>query len=697
MKSCKLFFTLVFSILGGTLYGQVIQFIDRTSLYQVGSNADTRGVAFFDYDNDGFDDIYVVITDPQVSHILYRNHGTGIPFSNATDEANLHLNTQGYSITTGDYNNDGMTDIFTTNHGNDLNLVYKNIGGSPVTYAIYSGSVEGNLDDAGCTWLDYNNDGLLDLFLVDHHGQGGGFFLYRNNGNDSFVRDTETLDEGITGYGQCMIAADFNNDGDIDIYITSYQQGNSESTYLEYFSNLGRYAVKRFAGGALNEDVNQAQGVTAGDYNNDGWLDLYIANDGIGENCVDKLYKNNGNGTFTEFTEDAHIVDNTSSYSPQFADFDNDGWLDLFIVKPLGNISRLYHNNGDGTFTDITTETEIIHTNARGSAISDFDNDGRLDMYIGNFESPNILLWNGTQNANHFIKFKLVGVQSNHSAINSRVSLFENGQFSQMREITASSGFMSQNSKIIHFGLGQQSEIDEARIQWSSGTVEIAHSLMADQTYTIVEGAPSAPHNLSISGNYGDHPNLNWEPPQEHDIKRYLIYRNIRWDRYTQTGWQLQGTSAETHWMDMNFLIGGPIATAYYKVLAQDYTDNNSGFSNTVSVVGAPGLSKPTEPRTQTNDDLPLSAVIKQNYPNPFNPTTVINYGLSEDTYVSIVIYDISGKMVKTLVNDYKPAGWYDSWWDGKNDANMTVPTGIYFTRFKTSNYSRTIKMLYQK
>jgi len=178
-----------------TSIGQ-IQFGRAENAYQVGTTYDTRGVAFFDYNNDGFDDIYVAIADPTHSHFLFKNRGT-IPFRNVTGETNLSLGAQEYAISTGDYNNDGFTDLFITNHGNDLNLIYKNIGGSPVTYAISSRSVEGNLDDAGCTWLDYNNDGLLDLFLVDHHGQGGGFFLYRNNGNDSIIRDTETLDEGF--------------------------------------------------------------------------------------------------------------------------------------------------------------------------------------------------------------------------------------------------------------------------------------------------------------------------------------------------------------------------------------------------------------------------------------------------------------------------------------------------------------------
>jgi len=464
------FITLILCVIA---QGQ-IQFNDATESYEVGGTGQANGVAIFDYDNDGLEDIYVVTNESTISNILYKNQGEQA-FQNVTSEANLTLNAQGYAISAGDYDNDGWEDIFTSYHGSDDNQVYKNIGGTPVSYSPLTSQISGDMDNAGATWLDYNKDGLLDLFLMDHHGQGGGFFLYQNNGNDSFTRDTLTLPLTVTGSGQCVIAADLNNDGDTDLYITSYDQEDSESTYLEYDALTNEFEKKRFAGGALNSGIMQAQGVTTGDYNNDGWLDLYIANDGGSpENCQDRIYLNSGYGTYTE-DETAGIIDNTLSYSPQFADFDNDGWLDIYIVKKNAN-NKLYHNDGDGTFSDVTGTIDPINWSGTSSAVGDINDDGKLDIYIGNYATPNILLVNSSNNNNHFIKIKLEGTQSNRSALNARVSLYETGHFSQMREITGSSGCMSQNSKSSALWLGG------VKLQWlkleSSGPVAYKRLLM---------------------------------------------------------------------------------------------------------------------------------------------------------------------------------------------------------------------------
>jgi len=202
---------------------------------------------------------------------------------------------------------------------------------------------------------------------------------------------------------------------------------------------------------------------------------------------------------------------------------------------------------------------------------------------------------------------------------------------------------------------------------------------------------------LTISGGSGDHPGLNWNPPPEGDVKEYLIYRNVRWSRFNQTGWEYQANTTQTNWEDFNFLIGGPIATAYYKVIAQDLTNQNSGYSNTVSVVGAPGMAKPGQPLTESNEEAPNSFQIHENYPNPFNPSTRIRYELPIESNVSLIVHNISGKIVKTIVTESQSAGRYEIQWNGQDDTGNLVSTGMYFARIQAGSYSHVIKMIYMR
>jgi len=239
--------------------------------------------------------------------------------------------------------------------------------------------------------------------------------------------------------------------------------------------------------------------------------------------------------------------------------------------------------------------------------------------------------------------------------------------------------------------------VAETRIKWPSGIQETAYALGADQSYTIVEGPPSAPQNLSVSGGPGDHPELNWNQPLEADVKKYLIYRNVRWSKYNQTGWMYQGNTTQTNWEDFNFLIGGPIATAYYKVVAQDLTNQNSGYSNTASVIGAPGMAKPGQPITESSEEPPTSFHIYENYPNPFNPSTSIRYELPVQSDVSLVVHDVTGKVVKTIAAESQVAGRYEIQWHGQDDSGKMVATGMYFARIQAGSYSHVIKMIYMR
>ena len=490
---------LVFLNFTGHLAFSQIQFDDVSTDFQVHNEGNTSGVAFIDFDNDSDPDIFVVNSDAGHSNALYRNPGNDEdPFDDYTDDANLVNTDYGYATTWGDYDNDGTLDAFVTNHGNSTaNLLYKNSGGSNPDFNLVPISLEGDADDAGTTWLDYDIDGDLDLFLLDHHGQGGGYFLWKNTGTGSFTNVTSSA-IGVSGAGQCVVAADFDNDGDPDIYTTTNNPGDYASS--TYFQNNGNGTFTRLtnAGGAPNSLKSdprdpgydgQAQGVTVGDYNNDGWLDLYIANDGPG-GFKNRLYQNDGDGTFHEDTE-AGVGYTGESYGAQFADFDNDGWLDLYVTNNNAP-NHLYRNNGDETFTHISSATIDGGTNpSRASAIGDFDEDGQLDLYIGNAGSSNRLLQNATNNTYHYIRFRLQGAQSNPEALNARVRVQTNSN-AQIREITGSSGYMSQNEAVVHFGLHNATSISLVEIRWPSGTIELTDGLLVDNQYMNEARSPSS-------------------------------------------------------------------------------------------------------------------------------------------------------------------------------------------------------------
>lgn len=214
---------------------------------------------------------------------------------------------------------------------------------------------------------------------------------------------------------------------------------------------------------------------------------------------------------------------------------------------------------------------------------------------------------------------------------------------------------------------------------------------------------PSAPQNISLSGGSGDHPTISWSTNPEPYVKSYRIYRNVRWDRYTQTGWQYQGSTSQTNWTDQNFLIGSQIATAYYKVKARDYSNQNSPYSGTVSVDGAPGMSKDQQFETASIDAIPETYGVSDNYPNPFNPSTTIHYQLPVQSQVRIAVYTVTGSKVMDLVQSEQSPGYYSVTWHGTNMNGQQVATGVYLyhvsiqSQESGESYNRTHKMLLVK
>ncbi len=489
------------------------------------------GAAFVDYDNDGWMDILVLsgsrFGDPpaDASPRLYRNNRNGT-FADVTHKAGLFRAGYTYGVTVGDFNNDGFEDLFIT--GWERNFLYRNNGDGTFTDI----TKEAGLLSAkpcfgsGCAFLDYDRDGRLDLCVANYVGfdidavpragvskscspEGyfcgprglpyGRYFLYHNNGDGTF-RDVTTaagIDKPDPGYGLTVVAADFDNDGWPDIYVAC----DSTPSLLFHNNHDGTFSEQGLESGvALSDDgMEQAgMGVGVGDFRLDGNLHI-VKTHFSGDTPA--LYVNGGKGDFHDETLRSGLGVETRyvSWGVGVADLDNDGNPDLFIAtggiypeaKQNYKTPRVvFRNLGKGQFEELLSGAgpgvEALHS-SRGCAFGDFDNDGDVDILIVNHNEPPSLLRNDVSGANHWLKIKLTGVQSNRSAIGARVTVRYGGKI-QVQEVLSQSSYLSSNDPRLHFGLGEAAAAD-IEVRWPLGRVEKFVGVAADRLVYIKEGS----------------------------------------------------------------------------------------------------------------------------------------------------------------------------------------------------------------
>jgi len=515
------------------------------------------GVALFDYDNDGWLDIFMVngtrfegiSPQHQPANFLFHNNRDG-SFTDVTEKAGLLRSGWGQGCCVGDYDNDGYDDLVVTYWGGIV--LYHNNGDGTFTDITQKAGLGQNGPaprwNTGCSFVDYDRDGHLDLFVANYvnfdprvapqpgenqycryyglsvacgpQGMSGGTnILYHNRGDGTFEDVSERSGVAVPrgpaastsvseqwnpvgSFGLGVSAADFDNDGWPDIYVacdsvpSRFYHNNQDGTFEELGAEIGC---------ALNENgtAQGGMGVGIGDYDCDGWLDIVKTNY---SDQTANLYHNNGDGTFYDAVFQAGLGVNTKylGWGVGLFDFDNDGWPDIFMsnghVFPTVDTKRLhvtfkqaktvYKNLGNGSFKDVTSSAGPGITqphSSRGTAFGDFDNDGDVDVAVINMNEAPSLLRNDCRSRNNWLKVKCIGTKSNRSAVGTRVRVVT-GQHSQINEVMSGSSYMSQNDFRLHFGLGRAGQADLVEVRWPLGLVESFKSVSANQLLVVQEG-----------------------------------------------------------------------------------------------------------------------------------------------------------------------------------------------------------------
>ena len=569
-------------------------FTKITSGVEVTDGGDSRAVTWIDYDGDGYLDLYVT-NGPSAgqNNFLYHNNGDGT-FTKITGQPLVNDNGKSDGASWGDYNNDGNPDVCVVNWYGQNNLLYRNDGSGTFTFMNTSiVSTDGGFSET-CSWGDYDNDGDMDLYVTNSDPPFNNY-LYMNNGSSDFIKvDTGiAVSETFTSRGITWI--DYDNDGDEDIFVCN--ENNQKNNLYE---NMGSgYFVKITTGDIVN-DVESSWTGSWGDIDNDGDMDLFVGNWGQSDN----LYINNGDKTFTKVTTGPVVQTADRSSTSSWIDYDNDGDLDLFVttsygVSALKNL--LYKNllieNGSLSFEKIV-DGDLVNDLGwtYGHSWGDYDNDGDLDMFgarvSGAGSQNNVLFRNDDTSGNKWVSIKCKGSISNRSGIGAFIkvrSVINGNTVYQVRTVMGQDGYCSQNLEQ-HIGLGNSSTIDSVIITWPSGTIDRYGNTEVNKFYEAVEG-----QSLSV------------------------------------------------------------------------------------------GVS-------QLGTGIPQKYSLYQNYPNPFNPVTKINYDVARSGYVELKVFDITGREIASLVNGNYSPGIYSVDFDA-----TTFSSGVYFYILRSEGFTESRKMMLVK
>ncbi len=464
------------------------EILDLSSL---GKIFDTQGVSWSDYDLDGYEDVFISTFissgEENLKNVLLRNDG-GTDLVDVSSLTGIDDGVLGRTGNWGDYNNDGLIDLFVADANSTFgDLLYFNNGdvtfrkSEPQFFTEFTNAIRGHMTGSAA---DVDNDGDLDIATVGVFTKKDFIKIYKNNGDETFTQEvlSDRVDWGWSG-----VWGDYDNDNDMDLFVGT----NSTANYL--FENVnGQLTINETS--VVANDVFNSRGSSWADYDNDGDLDLYVAGSFGFSN---RLYRNDGPAGFVS-TQGIGLDAAGGTRAIVWQDFDNDGDLDLFTAQ-AGNIF-FFHNDGDGTFTQ---ELGTIPRNfgfVTGSSSGDFNNDGKRDLLItstGGGASP-LLYINKHNNGNNYLDAKLIGTVSNAAAIGAKVRI-RIGSTWQMRQVVNLTGANGQNSLITHFGLGAASVVDSLVVEWPSGQITSMNDVSGNQLLTIVEDPPPAPNTAPVA------------------------------------------------------------------------------------------------------------------------------------------------------------------------------------------------------
>lgn len=520
-------------------------------------------------------------------NFLYNNSGDG-KFRKVSSGEIVTDDEPSRSASWADYNNDGYPDCFVTNW-NAHNSLYKNLGDGTFK-KITSGNI---VEDLGgfrsCAWIDVNNDGHLDMYVANVSGKN---ILYINDGTNHWTKsNTDAIgaeNDETYGLGWC----DFDDDGDLDLYLAN---GGADKLYEQ----TGDLVFQLVNESRMPGNNGVSVGCSWGDYDNDGWMDLFVANADVDVENV--LYHNNGDGSFSKTFADGIATDIGVSKGSAWSDVDNDGDLDLFVANNGSHF--FYSNDGHGGFEKESMKEFIYYGgNSLAAAWGDGDNDGDLDLLLASYDLQT-LLYKNTSASRHWINVKCIGTmtltdeevasKSNRSAVGAIIKLramIQGKPVWQTREISTQTGHAGQNSIVQHFGVGDATGVDSLIVYWPSGTVQRLGNLGVDRRVTVLE----------------------------------------------------------------------------------------SGFS---AVVDKQDIARPSQFR------------LLENYPNPFNPETTIRYSIPFFSHVTIDLVDTRGRHLRTLRHADQAPGYYSVVWDGLDDSGRQAAGGLYFCVLTADHFRATVKM----
>ena len=697
-EGCLFILILLLCFIGGPALPVFGQMFTRITEGAIGSDrSHTFGASWVDFDDDGDLDLFVSAATRGSGNLVYRNDNDS--FTRLTE--GVLANDPGIAVVGScwaDYDNDGDLDVF--NAGVPNSFLYRNDGQALFT-KITSDDIGDGTDRRGwsCAWGDYNDDGYIDLFIAHPAGFVGPPIensLFENNGDGSFSRITNTpITDGLAPYtvGNWI---DYDDDGDLDLFIGSGPAVGTIAPDFLYHNQLketGSASFVRITELPLN-DARDGQTWNFIDYDNDGDRDGFVTNysGGFPNGMPNSLYRNDS-GVFTTTTSGPLVNDEAASLANVWSDFDNDGDLDVFITNEFGFDNVYYRNDGAPSYAFVRTDAFDGTTQSNyGASAGDFDLDGDLDLFFpSGFGGGNHFYRNDSQPGNSWVSIKLVGTESNAAGVGAQIrakATIGGKAVWQRREVSTQNTFNGHNSLDVHFGLGNASRISKLEITWPSDRVESFSSLNARTFYVAIEGEGVITLAEFLLRKLQDRVEalVSADVLNNGQATALLSLLHQAIERIADGNDHAAANNVQAFQNQVEaLLLAGILSDDDARALLDP-------AGNAWRLLGGSSTSKAGNLTTVAlSSDLPQAFALDQNHPNPFNPSTSIAFSLPEETHVRLSIYDLQGRQVASLVDGVQNAGRHEVRWEPDG-----LASGLYLYRIEAGEFmeSRLLHLL---